>query len=161
MGAEIKPHERTTIVLRNLPEGFSRDMIADLLNSQGFERRFDFIYTPVKFSVMATIGYAFVNFVSAEAAQECLSKLDGFTDWATPCENSLTVLWSVKDQGLATIIDRHRNSKVMHESVREEFKPALYRDGVKTAFPPPTKHIKPPRVQRYSREGAKAEGDEE
>jgi len=136
-------------------------MIADLLNSQGFERRFDFIYTPVKFSAMATIGYAFVNFVSAEAAQECVSRLDGFTDWATPCENSLTVLWSEKDQGLATIIDRHSNSPVMHASVREEFKPALYMDGVKTEFPPPTKQIKPPRVQRYIRDGAHAEDEEE
>merc|ERR1712107_830692 len=144
--AETKPHERTTIVLRDLPEGFSRDMIADLLNSQGLEKMFDFIYTPVKFSVMATIGYAFVNFVSNEAAQECLSRLNGFTEWATPSENSLTVLWSEKDQGLATIIDRHRNSPVMHSSVKEEFKPALYMDGVRTAFPLPTKHIKPPRV---------------
>merc|ERR1712151_884721 len=109
---------------------------------------------------MVTIGYAFVNFVSAEAAQECLSRLDGFTDWAVPCGNSLTVAWSEKDQGLATIIDRHRNSPVMHASVREEFKPALYMDGVKSAFPKPTKHIKPPRVQRY-RDGKHVEGDEE
>merc|ERR1712048_1558047 len=27
--AEIKVHERTTLILRNLPEGFSRDMVAD------------------------------------------------------------------------------------------------------------------------------------
>merc|ERR1712137_1378541 len=53
---EIKPHERTTVTLRNLPEGFSRDAVADFLISQGFEKKFDFIYTPVKFSVMATIG---------------------------------------------------------------------------------------------------------
>merc|ERR1712048_872435 len=157
---EINPHERTTLILRNLPEGFSRDMIADLLNSQGFERKFDFIYTPVKFSVMATIGYAFVNFVSAEAAQECLSRLDGFTDWATPCENSLTVAWSEKDQGLAIIIERHRNSPVMHASVREEFKPAIYIKGVKSAFPEPTKKVKAPRIQRY-RDDATVEGDEE
>lgn len=158
---DIKPHERTTIVLRNLPEGFSRDMIADLLNSQGFEKKFDFIYTPVKFSVMATIGYAFVNMISHAAAQECVSKLDGFTDWATPCGSSLAVMWSEKDQGLATIIDRHRNSPVMHSSVQEEFKPALYVDGVQTAFPLPTKKIKPPRVQRYNRDLADVEDAEQ
>jgi hypothetical protein len=132
-------------------------MIAHLLNSNGFEKKFDFIYTPVKFSVMATIGYAFVNFVSNAAAQECFWKLGGFTDWATPCEKSLTVLWSEKDQGLATIIDRHRNSPIMHSSVKEEFKPALYVDGVRAAFPRPTKHIKSPRVQRYSRDVSDAE----
>jgi hypothetical protein len=144
-----------------MPEGFSRDMVADLLNSQGFERKFDFVYTPVKFNVMATIGYAFVNFVSNEAAEECLSKLDGFSDWTTPCENILTAIWSEKDQGLATIIDRHRNSPIMHASVKEEFKPALYLDGVRAAFPLPTRHIKPPRMQRYIRDVANAEHDEE
>jgi len=102
-----------------------------------------------------------VNFVSNVAAQRCLSKLDGFTDWTTPCENSLTVLWSEKDQGLATIIDRHRNSPVMHSSVKEEFKPALYVDGVRAAFPVPTKYIKPPRMQRYNRDVADAEDAEE
>merc|ERR1712110_543931 len=121
----------------------------------------NFIYTPVKFSHMTTIGYAFVNFVSAAAARECLSRLDGFNDWATPCENSLSVLWSEKDQGLAIIIDRHRNSPVMHASVREEFKPALYVNGVKKAFPRPTKHIKPPRVQRYNREYGNADDDDD
>merc|ERR1712176_193038 len=148
---EIKAHERTTLILRNLPEGFSRDMVADFLNSQGLENKFNFIYVPVKFSVMATIGYAFVNFVSAEAAEDCLQRLDDFSDWTTPCEKTLNVFWSEKDQGLRTIIDRHRNSPVMHESVKDEFKPAIYVNGVRAAFPPPTKHIKPPREQRYNR----------
>merc|ERR1712187_173818 len=149
---EVKPHERTTIVLRDLPEGFTRDMVADLLNSQGLEKKFDFIYMPVKFSaMMVTIGYAFVNCVSHEAAEECFSRLNGFTDWATPCDNSLSAYWSEKDQGLAVNIDRHRNSPVMHESVGDEFKPALYKDGVLATFPRPTKHIKQPRVQRSIR----------
>lgn len=158
---EVKPHDRTTVVLCDLPEGFSRDMVADLLNSQGLQMKFDFIYTPVKFSTMVTIGYAFVNFVSHEAAKECLSRLSGFTGWATPCENSLSTLWSEKDQGLAAIIDRHRNSPVMHESVKEEFKPALYIKGVRAAFPRPTKKIKAPRVQRYNRDDVNAEGVDE
>jgi len=152
ISTEMKPHGRTTVTLRDLPEGFSRDAVADFLISQGFEKKFDFIYTPVKFSVMATIGYAFVNFVSYEAANECVSNLDGFKDWATPSEKVLSVLFSEKDQGLATIIDRHRNSPVMHPSVHDEYKPALYVDGVRAEFPPPTKHLKAPRMQRYTKD---------
>jgi len=152
MQTEIKPHERTTLVLRNLPDGFTRDMMAELLTSQGFANKFDFIYVPVKFCTMATIGYAFVNFVSPEAAEDCRSKLEGFTSWWKPCDNVMSVTWSDGDQGLATIIDRHRNSPVMHESVQEEFKPAIYLDGVRRAFPPPTRRIRPPRTQRYKNE---------
>merc|ERR1719145_4969 len=102
---------------------------------------------------MTTIGYAFVNFVSPEGAQECHLKLEGFTGWSEPSENACTVIWSEKDQGLAAIIDRHRNSPVMHPSVKDDFKPALYKNGARVAFPAPTKSIRPPRVQRYRNEG--------
>merc|ERR1712048_51786 len=158
---------RTTIILRNLPNGFSRDMVADLLILHGFKNKFDFIYTPVKFSVMSTTGYAFVNFVSYEAADECILRLNGFSDfsawnmWNMSCETRLNVYWSEKDQGLTTIIDRHRNSPVMHNSVRDEFKPAIYADGKRVAFPPPTKHIRPPRMQRYNKNPSNMDGDEE
>merc|ERR1712217_971262 len=116
-----------------------------------------------------TVKCAFVNFVSHEAAEECFSRLNGFTDWATPCEKSLSVCWSENDQGLATLVDRHRDSSVMHESVRDEFKPALYKDGVRATFPrptkyikpPPTKYIKPPRVQRENRDVVSAENEKE
>merc|ERR1712187_186439 len=105
--AEIKRDDRTTVILRNLPEGFSRDMVADLLRSQGLEK-FDFIYLPVKFSLMVSIGYAFINFATPEAAQECISKLDGIpaqeciskldgiSGLAAPCEPCLNVYWSEK-----------------------------------------------------------------
>merc|ERR1711953_819732 len=76
--AEVKLHERTTLVLRNLPDGFTRAKIEELLNSQGFAKKFNFIYAPVRFETMTINGYTFVNFVSPEDAQECLRKLDGF-----------------------------------------------------------------------------------
>jgi len=158
---EIKPHERTTVILRNLPEGFSRDMIAELLSSQGLAKNFDFIYAPVRFGTVSTIGYAFVNFTSPEAAEVCHSKFEGFTSWGKVCENVMSVVWSDSDQGLAAIIDRHRNSPVMHESVQEKFKPAIYKDGVRCAFPRPTRRIRPPRTQRYKNEFAGENGGEQ
>merc|ERR1712048_533098 len=114
---------KTTVIMRNLPDGFSRDMVADILNRHGFAKKFNFVYVPIKFGTMACIGYAFVNFVSPAAAEECHSKLEGFCGWATPCENVLAVVWSDQDQGLASIVERHRNSPVMHDSVQDEFKP--------------------------------------
>jgi hypothetical protein len=143
--ASKKLHAKTTIIIHHLPSGFARDNIVDLLNSQGFAKKFDFIYAPVRFATMAPVGYAFVNLVSPKAAQECLSKLDGFSDWGTACEDVLSVVWSESDQGLKAIIDRHRNSPVMHISIQEQFKPAMYKDGVKIKLPAPTKTIKPPK----------------
>jgi len=150
---EVKEHERTAVVLRNLPDGFTRLKIEALLNSQGFAKKFNFIYAPVKFEVMATIGYAFVNFVSPEAAQECHVKLGGFKGWSELSENACEVTWSEKDQGLAAIVNRHRNSPVMHSSVQDDFKPAIYKNGSRADFPKPTKKIRAPRTQRYKNEG--------
>merc|ERR1719356_660586 len=102
---------------------------------------------------MTISGYAFVNFVSPEAAHECLRKLDGFIGWDQPHENACEVIWSEKDQGLAVIIDRHRNSPIMHSSVREEFKPAVYKNGIQISFPAPTKKVRPPKVQKCKKDG--------
>jgi hypothetical protein len=143
---DSEPHGKTTVILRNLPRGFSRDMVADLLNSQGFEKKFDFIYSPVKIRTMVTLGYSFVNFVSPEAAEDCRSNLDGFNTWDVPCEKALSVTWSDSDQGFEANVDRHRNNPVMHDSVGDEFKAAIYVEGVRAKFPLPTKPIKQPRV---------------
>jgi hypothetical protein len=144
-------HGKTTVILRNLPKGFSRDMVAGLLNSQGFEKKFDFIYSPVKLGTMATLGYSFVNFVSPEAAGDCRSKLDGFKTWDVPFEKALSVTWSDSDQGFEANVGRHRNNPVMHESIGDEFKPAIYVEGIRATFPLPTKPLKQPRAQRDKR----------
>jgi len=139
----------TSLILRNLPTEFSRDMTFELLQSHGLAGAVDFIYAPVNFSTMETIGYAFVNLVSHEAAEMCRSRLDGFNDWREPCELVLEVVWSEKDQGLSAIIDRHRNSPVMHESVLDQYKPAIYKNGLQLPFPAPTKPVKKPSKHRF------------
>merc|ERR1712048_1328087 len=108
--AEMETQQKTTLTLQNLPSDFTRDSVADLLSSQGFAKKFNFIYVPIKFCTMTPLGYAFVNLVSPEAAEECRSKLDGFSQWDRPCEEVLSVIWCEQDQGLKAIIARHRNS---------------------------------------------------
>merc|ERR1712083_122766 len=75
---------RTTVMLRNLPEGFTRDMLTAVLNSEGFLSLYDFIYMPMNFRTKASFGYAFVNMVSPLDAERCHEKLEGFTRWGVP-----------------------------------------------------------------------------
>merc|ERR1719454_1631540 len=67
---------RTTLMLRNLPEGFSRDMVIDMLGSQGLMEKVDFVYVHMNFRNNVTFGYAFVNLVSTDAAEECLQTFE-------------------------------------------------------------------------------------
>jgi phosphatidylglycerophosphate synthase len=51
-------------------------------------------------------------------------------------------------KGLGAHIERYRNSPVMHESVPDEYKPAMYTRGVRVPFPPPTKNLRMPRIRK-------------
>jgi hypothetical protein len=148
--------ELTTVMLQNLPEGYSREMVAELLKREGFTGLYDFIYLPADFARGVFFGYVFVNFVVAEAAQRCQSKLQGFMRWGAGAAASSTsdnracrVSWGDTHQGLKAQVERYRNSPVMHPSVPDRFKPALYaRDGSRVPFPPPTRRLRPPRIRR-------------
>merc|ERR1719461_2657977 len=59
---------RTTLMLRNLPLDYTRDMLLQLLDKEGFAGKYDFIYLPVDFKTRAGLGYAFLNMVRATDA---------------------------------------------------------------------------------------------
>lgn len=65
--------EQTTIMLRNLPLKYTRTMLLDLLDSEGFKGRYDFFYLPSNFETSLGFGYAFVNFSSEDDAESAAS----------------------------------------------------------------------------------------
>lgn len=149
--------QRSTVMLRNLPVGFSRDMLTDLLDRHGFARCYDFVYMPINFRTRVTFGYAFVNFASEQYAKKCKEVFEGFVDWGLRSDRVCEVTWSDMHQGLPMHVERYRNSPVMHESVPDEYKPALYVDGIRVRFPAPTKRIRAPRI-RHAAGGGSAGG---
>merc|ERR1712050_714019 len=98
---------------------------------------------------------AFINFTSHERAVRFKEQFNGFSDWQMPCDKVCEVLWSDNLHGCDAHIERYRNSPVMHESVADKFKPALYKNGVRVPFPAPTKPIKAPRPRARERGGAR------
>lgn len=116
-----------------------------MLNEQGFQAAFDFLYLPTSLTSGGAYGYAFVNMVSHETAARAVLALTGFKGWAFG-RNEMRVEWS-GIQGSDAYVEKYRNSPVMHRKVPEESKPAIFSDGVETAFPPPTRPIKPPRLR--------------
>jgi len=136
---------KTTVMWKNLPNNYTRDDLLDLMKQQGFEGAFDFFYSPVDFKDEALLGYAFVNFKSAEDADRFYDVFEGFTAWTLALTSAKIsqVTWS-KEQGLECHIEKYRHSPVMHESKPEAYKPVFMQDGKKTAFPEPTKKIRAP-----------------
>merc|ERR1719161_2172719 len=101
------PKERTTLMLRNIPNDYTRDMLLDLLDSKGFVARYDFLYLPVDFKRMAGLGYAFVNCVAQADAERMMDKFHGFMDWRFNSAKVCEVVWGEPLQGVQAHIDRY------------------------------------------------------
>lgn len=147
----------TTLVLRNLPSGCSRAELLELLDSHGFNGKYDFIYYPVDFSRLSHLGYAFVNMVAHEDAKALREHFQGYSAWPQPLQpgqQMCEVAWAEPLQGYAAHVRRYRNSPVMHDSVPDEYKPMIFDGGVRQAFPAPTRRIRAPRVKHGARPGS-------
>jgi hypothetical protein len=138
---------KTTLMLCNLPNYYTRALLLDLLQSEGFADHVRLVYIPMNLRGQGSFGYAFVDFASMYAANWCKERLEGFTRWSEPSEKVMEIRWS-ETQGLDEHVERYRNSPLMHESVDDELKPALYSNGVRVVFPKPTKHIRKPRLRK-------------
>jgi hypothetical protein len=137
--------KRTTLMMRNLPNNMSRDMLMDLLDAQGFGLAVDFLYLPMDFQRRAGFGYAFVNCTTPADAENMLDHFHLFSDWTSSTSHKICeVVWCAHSQGLNAQLQRFRNNTVMHASVPDEFKPILLKNGVRKTFPPPTRTIEPP-----------------
>jgi len=145
---------RSTVMLRNMPNNYTRDMLLELVDSMGFECCYDFAYLPVDFKSQAGLGYAFINFVNSIEAQRWFDEFEGFSDWKVPSEKVCTVTWGSPYQGLEAHVERYQNSPVMHQSIPDEWKPVLFNEqGVRIPFPAPTKAIKTPKVRQQPASG--------
>merc|ERR1712147_324950 len=145
-----RPHparvkDRTTLMFRNIPNDYTRDMLLELLDSKGFTARYNFLYMPVDFKRPAGLGYAFINCVAQADAENMLATFQNFRHWRFNSAKICEVVWGEPLQGLQSHIDRYRNSPIMHGSVPDNCKPVLFENGVRCSFPSPPKRIRPPR----------------
>lgn len=135
---------RTTVMLKHLPNNYTRAMFLEMLNTEGFAGTYDFVYLPIDFNRRAGLGYAFVNMVDPSSVPRFWKIFDGFTKWVLPTNKVCEVSWSEPLQGFVAHVARYRNSPVMHRSVPEEYRPVIFENGQQVEFPAPTKNVRPP-----------------
>jgi len=138
---------KTTVIFRNLPSEYTRASLLEWLDAEGFAGQYDFLYLPINFETGVCFGYAFINLVSHSSA--CCA-LERFNGRIVPGVSNLqcAVAWSEPYQGLATYIERYRNSPVMSSSVPDEHRPMLFVSGVRYPFPASTRRVKAPRARK-------------
>jgi len=138
--------EYTTVMMRNIPNDYTADMLVELIDTY-FQGLYDFVYLPIDFRTGVNLGYAFVNIVTHRDALQFMENFQNFGNWACASQKICEVSWANPNQGHCENVERYRNSPVMHDSVPDAFKPRLYVNGLRIAFPPPTKRIRAPRIR--------------
>merc|ERR1719238_2225009 len=111
----------TTIVLRHLPTNLDRDGVQRLLDCNGFQCLYDFLYLPMEFNTSKNFGYVIINFSAACQAATALARFDG----ACLGEATVSAEWSKSHSGLKSLVERYKTSPVMDPSTPDMYKPLL------------------------------------
>jgi hypothetical protein len=143
--ADTLPHERTTVMMRNIPNNVTREQLLQIFDDEGFKGHYDLVYVPIDLKNKVGLGYAFINFVNNESAESFSKHFQGFRDWKMQSEKVCKVAWSDAMQGLDEHLGRYRDCPMMHKSIPDELKPALFQNGERIPFPEPTRRIRTPR----------------
>lgn len=136
----------TTVIVRNIPNRFSHGSLAAVLDTHGFSGLYDLIYVPIDFATGVSFGYAFVNLTSVDEAERFIARFDGLK-WGGASKKVCGVVRCDDGESPSERVERYRNLPVMHSSMPDSFKPAMYAGGQRVPFPPPTKKLRAPRVQ--------------
>jgi len=78
-GEDIERENITTLMVRNIPNTYTRAMLMEELNLLGFEGKYDFIYLPMDKSTQWNVGYAFVNFSSPAVAKRVIDEMTNYS----------------------------------------------------------------------------------
>ena len=113
----IGPVNYTTVMLRNFPNKYKREMLVKQL-SQDFRGEFYFVYLPIDFKNRCNVGYGFINFCTEDACDRPVTSFNGVdVRKCLPGLNSrkVAVVTPARVQDLEENVRRLRNSPVMNE----------------------------------------------
>lgn len=128
------PLVSTTVMLRNIPNKYTSEMLLDQFRDFGFmPYEIDFFYLPIDFRNKCNVGYAFVNFVSHDRAVKFMEKFENYQLPATNSHKVCTVCWA-RVQGRDPNILHYRDSPIL-----PEYRPWLFSpSGDRQPFPEPS-----------------------
>jgi hypothetical protein len=148
--------EYTTVMLRNIPNKYTREMLIKQLKVD-FNGLFDFMYLPIDFKNKCNVGYGFINFRNQDACERFVANFHGVdVRKCLPGLNSKKVVevTPARVQGLIENVRRLRNSPVMGQLVdHPEWMPLLFNEyGEAEPFPNPDQPLPPVKPRGRARE---------
>jgi|LauGreDrversion4_2_1035121.scaffolds.fasta_scaffold05013_8 RNA recognition motif-containing protein len=122
----------TTVLVRNIPAGYSQDELIALFRSLGY--LFNFFYCPMDFRTRRNIGYLFIDLIVPEMARDFMTK---FHNYPLPFykSNKVCVVSWARVQGWYQNVENYKGSTIFN--LGREFRPRLFDDmgTVEIPFP--------------------------
>lgn len=118
------------IKINNLPRGFLRAAVVEMLDAQGLNGLYNFVHVPVDSDSGESLCCAVVNMVSCRVAELAMVLLSAFDGW----HQKLSLEWN-SHQSFDEIVEELRDSCIMHDAVPDEYKPAFFATGSRVSFP--------------------------
>jgi RNA recognition motif-containing protein len=131
----------TSVLFRNIPNDYTRDMFLELLREEGFLAAIDFVHLPLDPRRGVGLGYGFVNVVNHDLALRFCQHFEGFSRWCVRSRKVAQLTWSKPTQGLSAYVERFRNSPLMRPDSPDEARPIFLVQGQRVPFPAPTRRF--------------------
>merc|ERR1719502_1831276 len=103
-------------MMKNVPYNYTRQQLLEVVDAAGFQKDYNIVSLPIDLLTEEGLGYAFINFTTHEQAQHFKHHFHDFKDWQVPFDKACETSWSDNLKGYDAIVERYRNSPVMHES---------------------------------------------
>lgn len=148
--AAAAPGTYTTVMFRNIPNKYTRDMLVKQLESEPtLQGTYDFVYMPIDFKNQCNVGYAFINFRTTEACESFLGCYHKF-DVGKGLSKKVAEVTPARVQGYEENVQRLRNSPVMLELTQKpEWMPLIWDENGQTVpFPEPERPLAPIKPRR-------------
>lgn len=104
-----------TVMVRNLPNKVSQQMLLSELDSIGFQHAYDFVYLPIDPATNANKGYAFINFIDSSYASLFRKRFHGAKFSNVNSEKVLSILPATL-QGFDANYIHYSTARVKHRA---------------------------------------------
>eukprot|EP01025_Chloroclados_australasicus_P056423 TRINITY_DN696_c0_g1_i10.p1 TRINITY_DN696_c0_g1~~TRINITY_DN696_c0_g1_i10.p1 ORF type:complete len:553 (-),score=91.65 TRINITY_DN696_c0_g1_i10:3794-5452(-) len=126
--------QRTTLMLKNIPNKYSPQMLMDTINEAGVAGRYDFLYLPIDFRNRCNVGYAFINMRYSVNDVPLLYNVFNGRRWERFNSEKVAQVAYARIQGRVQLIQHFQNSSLMLED--EGYRPILFSEtGEPEEFP--------------------------
>jgi len=114
--------KRTTIMIRNIPNKYTQQMLLEAINAN-FYGLFDFFYLPIDFKNRCNMGYAFVNFKDPKTVAKFSQEFSGKM-WGKFHSKKICSITYARIQGLEALVKNFEKSSIIL-SEDPEIKPII------------------------------------